>query len=427
VTDLHASDALLFVESQHQVVNGELQRLRKKEREHAATTATCTQARDATWVMLASILVPSAEAPLLDAVARRLHLPTLASAPAQELFIKRKAYLEQVLAGVDADPRWSRHEALLNACDIHTTEATESLRPLQTSLAQFGNDAAFMELLAVGYGTDGYGTKWWRSSYYRHWKNADEVMERWSATMNAPTFARLRELYEQQRDAAATLQASVRELTQEKQTLQSLVARRNETVQALAALPVWWLETLRVLVIEHLRSLSDADRFALLAGTDATSEAAVLAAKKVSALEAKVRYLEQAREHWIDGPLAELQRTAAKLAKGEAKFRRKNARASFQSDEIRAKYGVHTGKWNDRWHRYDSSCHAIVVFDRYDLYDPYADLLWWDLMARESDERLRGNFLEEVELRDQQLADRDGTAHLLDAGRDQDLVLGDAS
>ncbi len=62
-------------------------------------------------------------------------------------------------------------------------------------------------------------------------------------------------------------------------------------------------------------------------------------------------------------------------------------------EEFDRRFRDRNDAWNKRWQRYDTTRSQIIVYERYDTYDPVADVIWWDIMT---DGRLDGNFIPEV-------------------------------
>jgi len=422
---LRSDAALAFLREQQASVRAETATLQKKREEHEALAAHCARQCEEAYFELAGILLPSLAPATLDAVAVRLKLPAIASEVARKLLLDREAELIQLRDTLAADPRLPRVEGLLNACDIRLAEVNESLGSLRAGLSAFDGEPMFDELLRVGYGTPSYDTPWWRASYYRHWKNADTLVELWQPRLGVDTFPKLLEIYQEQRRAAQTLAISSRDLQSERSALVELATRHAEAVKGLAALPAWYEETLRGRVVERLRTWPERTPFELVEGPEGSAQNAVVAAKKISALEAKSRYLEQAKRDWIDKPMQELQRIMEKLARAEAKAQRKGDRVVYDGHDLRTRYAFSSFDWDDdRRRRYDDVCRTIVVFEDYGRYDPWADILWWDLMAPPS---LRGDFLSEVQSRDRLLAAEHGTAALLENRGSPAWITRDAS
>jgi hypothetical protein len=357
----------------------ELQTLADERRRHTATTASLRGELEEAWRALLEIALPDLEPAGLDGAAQQLALPALGAREVTRRMAERKAQLSAVIAQIDADPAMRERDATLAKLDIRRRGLDEQLEPLQGSLQKLEAEPDFADLIASGYGTETYARKWWQRGFFRHWKRADEVVAKHGPRLSAEDFGQVRGRYLREREAAQTFLQERAEIEAQAGHLVDLTERRRDAEAGLGELPAWALGAVRARLREHLHSLPDQERMPLYAG----SRPLELAGKRVSGIEAKLRYFSAIGDEWLMRPQVDLQRRLEKIERLLAKLAASPRKLGQRYDraEMEAKLGLPADRLRERRERYAESAHNIVVFQNYDAFDYMRDYLWWDLMT----------------------------------------------
>lgn len=398
MTTLDRRGVLHVIKGAMSELRQESDRLAAAEKQHREEQSRQRQELEAAWRQYLETALPDTAPATLDATAARLQIPNLCAADVAHRKEERRAALGAEVARIDADDRYVRRESLLNANEIRMTELVDGIRALEPGIEALEREPRFAELIGSGYGTDRYERRWYQLSYYNDWKHGDLVLEHHGQRMGVKTFGELRTKHLEEKRALETFIQERASLEADSSAIQELARRRSEAAASLGSLDAWALGDTRARIREHLHALPDAD----FVGVAANAPALVLAAKRVSAIAAKVRYLDEIGTHWLEGRREELERWRAKLEKGATKLSRPGKRNSFESQEIEQKYGLPRERWADGWQEYQQASQSVVTFQRYDAYDPLRDLLWWDYMTGGS---LRAGYISEVHAHHQHGAD----------------------
>lgn len=374
---LSAQQVRMFLNQEVIWADNELKRLAEARSEHAALLQKTRLNLEEAWQSLLATLVPSIDPQDLTTAGLRVHLPALAS-DSHNLRERRRAELATVLARCADDPDLRKRDALGLELSMALPPLAETIKSLSDSVEPVRSEPSWAELLASDYGTEQYAVPFWNLTYYRLWKQADEIVERHGANVGANNFSDLRRKWLQEAQALGTLLENQKELQDRQSRLLALQREESDAAGALQALDVWSLAAARGLVRAQLEDLAEADFIDLMCDVPALK----VGAKRVSAVAAKCRYLEAIGREWLWMPEQDLIARVKKLKHNMSKFARpKYAGQAFQEDEVHARYGLDRNRWNTRWNRYHATTRSIVVFQDYDAYDPLRDVIWWDVMT----------------------------------------------
>lgn len=386
-------------------------------REHRADLAAIDARVDEAWEHLGSVLVPDLAPERLDRLARDLGLPAIGARAVEAGTRAEQARLERLQAGALASPIYHNREGIRNECDIRLAECEEQLAPLEAVYRPIGDDPRFRRLRANGYGTPDYTGRWWSLSYYRDWKEGDELVEAFGPAMRADDFAAILRKVGEARAAAEVMERERDELNARVREVQALELQHEDAARALAQMPMRRLAAVRGAVRAHLGPMSG-PQLAQLVGDDRDS---VVALQRLSGLAAQRRYLIAAAERDILEPRARLAEVIDRNRRDIQKLSRpKNAGKSFDGLKMSKRFEARPAAFAKRREHYTKTRHVVTSFHDYDRGSLASDFLWWDLM---SDGRLDGDFIPEVHAHHQRhpevehavaaVADRNDTADAL--------------
>jgi hypothetical protein len=303
---------------------------------------------------------------------------------------RERAALEARVAAIEADPR-HRDRELLRAPRVGTLarqidELEEFRGPLAEVLAR-AQHPRLERLLESGYGTEAYDVGWWRASYYRDWKAADEILELFPA---AKSFAEARAEIQRARESLAVYDAKLRSLRAEVEAGEALERELEAARGRLASLEGDHLNEWRGRLADHLSSLDPA----VLGDRLAAEPDIALLLKQAFGLERKMGYLDEI----VASQLAPLRKALAderqKLQRDLAKYARpKNARLTMPREQFEKRFQQRPTKIRKSFSRASHTYHTVHHFDRWDRGRLVEDFLWWDLMT---DGRVDGDFIPEV-------------------------------
>jgi hypothetical protein len=374
--------------------NTELVALERLQRGLDADVAKIDAEIDQAWAQLAETLIPSWDAGVFDRASALLKLPAIAAAPVERRLEEYVAKLRKAHHLLSSDPLYSDRENKVNEAQIKVAEVNEALAPLQGSLKILEDEPYFEELLAYRYGTEAYAVKFYQLCYYTHWKHADLIVEKHGARLKAESFAAVAAKYVDERQATHELVMEQKRCNDVLSSAEQRARQVAEAEQAIAQAVPAGLALVRARVREHLEPLPDADVAPLVASLPDVD----LAWRRVAGLKKKQEYLRALASEQVKAPLTELQALRTKLTAHRNKLQRpKNMSRLWPAAEWAPRLSNdRASKWQKRRERVQYTREHIVTFHHYDRWDPYGDLLWWDVM---SDGRLDGNFIDEVRSR----------------------------
>jgi hypothetical protein len=345
--------------------------------------------RDDAWTALAAALVPTLDVAVLDARAKQLGLPAIASAPVKQQYDAFVARHQQAKAQLDVDPLFVRREELENEAQIKLAELGDAIAPLKQSVEALEGEPYFAELVRVGYGTDGYTGRFWQLSYYRHWKNGDAVVEKHGARLKCTKFGEIRTKYLAEHDALKALLDEQRGIARQRKAVAERAAAHGETIAALREAPERVLAQVHGVMKAHLSPIEPNDLAKVFAGDPSMD----LALKRVVGTAKKREYLDAMDKQWLSAPFTDLGNAVDKYSHTEQKYsRQKNWSRAFDVDVDRM-FPDKSQSWWKRRQRWSTGYDRMMAFDAYDRAYLRDDYLWWDLyMGRDFD----GSFIPEV-------------------------------
>ena len=379
------------LDRQMTLANSEVSALERLQRGIAQDLARIDGELDAAWQRLTETVLPSLDPAVLDRAAALLRLAPLQSATVEQQLRGIIASAQQRYARVVNDPSYVNRETIINEASIRTAEVEEALRPLVESTSSLEQEPYFSELLQYRYGTDEYAVRFWQLSYYTHWKHAELIIEKHGQRMKSTDFAGIAARYVDEKNAQRSLE-SVRQSQRDKlRAVDAAVAAVNDADDAAKNAVPRMLASLRGRVREHLAPLDVKDVAALVVGAGDID----LAWRRVVGLKKKQEYLTALSREQLRGPLNDINALRSKLQRDRAKLARpKNLHRQWSQHDYDRRFGVdRSGKWSKRRDRIEDARTHIVRYEAYDRWDPYSDILWWDLMT---DGRIDGNFIDEV-------------------------------
>lgn len=372
--------------------------VRALEREQATARADLQKLKDEVeqaWAHLTSVLVPGLDFAQLDASAARIRLRSVGADAVRVMLADETRRVDDGIAQIRADERWSRREEVANEASIRMDELHEAMKALRESMALLEGELLFEELIRASYGVEGYAHRFWQVSYYRHWKHADIVVERHGKRLGVADFAGVRTKYLAEQAALESLRAEHEAWRQKSETGRALDEKLRMLTADKGTVAQRTIARVRGQVREHLSALDNAE----LGRMFAHDEELRIAAARVGGSQAKRAYLEQLLKELIDASLTDLRAALAKNARSMDKLRRpKNAHRSWTGSEFGTLMnGARKTSWAKRRQRIQDARTHIVSFHHYDRWSPATDFLWWDAI---SDGRIDGDFIPEVRDRD---------------------------
>lgn len=364
---------------------------RERFTEHKADLAALDERTAEAWDHLGAVLVPELAPGLLDALAWQIGLPAIA-ARAVELGTQQEVARQQAaLASVEVEPEYLNREGLRLECEFLLAECDDLLAPLHAVYAEIHKDPRFHRLRANDYGTPRYAGRWYSLSYYRDWKEGDELVEVFGPKQQAQDFPTLLQKIIEAEVAARTIEEDRNKHLSRKIRIQLLLERRDDATRALEQMPQRRLAAVRGAVRAHLQDLDEA-RLAALVG-DAHPVAVAL--QRISGLAAQRRYLTAAAQRDIQEPWAQLGTAILRNNRDLQKLTRpKNAGRTFDADKMHKRFVARPAAFVKRRDRYVQTRETITSFHAYDRGSLAGDVLWWDLIT---DGRLDGDFIPEVQ------------------------------
>jgi uncharacterized protein YjiS (DUF1127 family) len=383
-------DLLNAIEQQNRWLQKERERLNELKRKHDKQLRDYDIQIDAAWVALGRALLPSLDPARCDEAAALTRLGNLSARGAAAAKTRLEKYYQGKIAAIVEDHPPEKTEARINALDIRIAELERDMEPLKGPVEGVEAMLHFQELIRTGYGTDDYEVPFWKFSYYRHWKHGDLVIEAHGEAWKAEDFGQLRDKYLDQRVALDTFLTEHSEARREHHEVTSAAQDLARWREQLARVDETVLEQLRAKAKEHLE-LVDMDDVLEMLGKDPS---AGLAAKRVAGVMKKKDYLEAFYERYVAGMERDVNKMIAKNKRHAVKYRRpKHAYTTWNDHEFNRRFGDRSGKWNQRFGRYERARDHMWGWNEYDRYDPYDDRPWFIYF---DDGSLKGRFLDDV-------------------------------
>ncbi len=382
--------------------------------EHNADIAKIDERVAEAWTHLGAVLVPELAPAILDELGQRLGLPMITSQAVEAGTRSELSRLVALRVSAAASPIYQNREGIRNECVIRLAECDELLAPLRAVYEEIVQDPRFIRLRTNGYASPRYEGRWWGLSYYRDWKEADELVEAFGPGQRTADFAGLLRKVDEAEAAARVLQDDRDELAGRLNQVQMLEDQHDDAARALEQMPQRRLAAVRGSVRAHLEPMAE-PRIAALVGD---AHAVVVALQRISGLAAQRRYLSVAAQTYLIEPRAQL--AAARFRNNrdiEKLARPKNAGKSFDPTKMHKRFEGRPAAFAKRGERYGKTRETVTTFHHYERGSLAQDFLWWDLM---SDGRLDGDFIPEVQMhRRQHPAAHHETAVAAVAARDE--------
>lgn len=338
--------------------------------------------------LVVTLLPSMGEAPRARAAALTGYLPLIHPDVATSLTGERQ-WLSQRIAAIEADPRFAQRELLRAPRVGSLTRAIEELEQFRAPLVGVLVQAAhprLERLLQVGYGTDAYQEKWWRSAYYADWEAADQIVERFPGK----TFAEVRDEYLKTREAVDVYDARLAEIRREWTAGQALETEHARHSAALPTVDARHLQRARHALAQHIK---DTDISALGQKLAADPDIEILA-KRWHGLAHKLVYIDKIAETELGSLRGEAMHMLLKLDRDIAKYSRpKNAYAQIPGDVFERRFQGRRARYEKGFERFRTTYDTVHAFDRFDAANLAQNFLWWDLMT---DGRIDGDFIPEV-------------------------------
>lgn len=352
----------------------------QKMRSSLATSVSGIQREiDGAWAYLGEVVISSLHPGVLDDAAARLALPHISARNIAAMREKDRTDNLARIEAIERDPLFVEREGRRNAVQIRLAEVEDARAPLIESVSALRGEHGFEDLIYSGYATDDYTHRFWEASYYRHWKLADEIVERHGKRLNVEGFPGIRKMYLAESEALQPLDALRNELRRELEQIGKLEQAHAQAGQALETLDARALAWARGRVREHLGALAPDEMTKLL---QLVPEWRV-AGTRILGLLAKQAYLEEMHRQVVlpfDGEaraaLSELDARIMKASRPK-KWSERVDEATFEKRIGRRR----VDKWSQRRKELEGARSSIESFDRYDRYDPTRDFVWWSLMT----------------------------------------------
>lgn len=308
----------------------------------------------------------------------------------QKAIEDERAWLVARIAAIEAEPRFANRELLRAPRVGSLTRAITELEEYRAALIPVlhaANHPRLGRLLHVGYGTDAYQEKWWRSSYYADWEAADQILERFPAKRS---FGEVRDEVLSAREAVREYDARLAEHRAEWAKGQALDAEYAQRTAALPTVEARHFQRAREGLARHLQE-TDISVIGPMLAQDPT--ASVLA-KRWSGLSHKLLYIDKIAEAEIGAMQRSITEALQRLDRDIAKYSRpKKAYAQIPGEAFERRFQSRRPRYERGWDRFKRSYDAVYSFDRFDAVSLAGGFLWWDVMT---DGRLDGNFIPEV-------------------------------
>ncbi len=358
--------------------------------EHNGDIARIDERIAEAWTHLGAVLVPELEPALLGELALRLGLPAINARAVEAGTRSELARLVALRDSAAASPIYQNREGIRNECAIRLAECDELLAPLRAVYEEIVEDPRFIRLRTNGYGSPRYEGRWWSLSYYRDWKEADELVETFGPGQRTADFAGLLHKVNEAEAAARVIQDDRDELAGRVNQVQMLEDQHDDAARALEQMPQRRLAAVRGTVRAHLEPMAE-QRIAALVGD---AHEVVVALQRISGLAAQRRYLSVAAQTYLIEPRAQLAEARFRNNRDIEKLARpKNAGKSFDPTKMAKRFQGRPAAFAKRGERYGKTRDTVTTFHDYERGSLARDFLWWDLM---SDGRLDGDFIPEV-------------------------------
>lgn len=330
--------------------------------------------------------------------------------------------LQSRLTEIESDSRYVDRERLLDSVAgdliLKRQQPQQEFELLQESLQRFEKEPNFLDLYGRKYGTSDYKERWWRClwswKYFRDWKAADIIVERFSASSTRPvnipapgqwqtgemkqeapdapdTFRTICSDYERVRAAHQAVGETLQQVDGEIGSVKSLIDEHNNIVAKLnGGLEDSMLDQCRLQLRDHLEYMDRQELVKRAEGNDTI----IGALKRLEGIEKKSEYLDALAQNTLIPERDGLTRSIGKLNQKIVKYQRpKYINSTIPISDTNSWLADPRPRLEKRRIYYTKVYTNVYSFDSYDLYDFGRDMLWWHLMAGP---RYQASFIPEV-------------------------------
>jgi hypothetical protein len=348
-----------FASQQRRIANDELDTFAAALRKHRTARERIHVDLERTWRGLLESLVPGLGGPALPAEVPLLRLLDSHVSDAIRRSETRRADLAEALAELDRDPVVRDAIAIGNGLERRCRSLDDLLGALREVLAGLEAEPHFFDLIEAKYDSFEYQHHFWQGIYYRHRRQARRLVKRHGNRLSVKRFAGLYNRYLAEKEAARRLWLARQAVVRRAAEVEALASRRQDIAAELEAVPEWTLNFARSRIRQHLVEMPEPERLELLAGHPAR----LLAARRLTTLEARARNLDAIRLEYLEEPRAEAERALAKLDRVLAEFRGPSRKLDVVhlTSDVEREYGLPLAHWRELRQRHEERTRQIAA------------------------------------------------------------------
>lgn len=298
--------------------------------------------------------------------------------------------LESSIAAIEADDRFARRDQLVGPVGSLTQElenARTTLEPLEQECMRFESQDGFTELVAIGYDTPNFSSKWWQASYWKYWAAGDRICK----ALDMKDFGDdVLPAYKKVSEPRNFMRDEVKRITLEIDALHDFVKQRDQAQARLASLDAIYLAESQDYLGEHLGSADAALLEQWAAAEPDILRAVQMGVRKIAGLNAKIEFVREIATQGVT-PLAN--QLSARRRKADAKYskfsRPKYAYASFSNDMISRDFDQKMQGLQAQQDKLRRRVDGLVAAENYAGFDLRNDqALWWLYLTQQPPPRL---------------------------------------
>jgi hypothetical protein len=303
------------------------------------------------WSDLLSLILPGLGEPIIDTVSARLSLADMEPGALAQLSQARQAELRAELAKLDRDPMLPEAARVCATLELQRASLDERLDRLGQVLDALEAEPQFFKLIAARYDTADYDGHFWQRRFYRHRRQARELVGRHGGSLGVRRFGQLYRRYVFEKAAYDRLSLARASLLARAADVAAVARRRHEIEAELGALPEWELAYARAQIRQQLSEGGAANGLRALLDDPTLGPAA----SSVVTLESRLRSLGALRVECLDEPLVEAERALTRVEEVLAEMRSATRQldAVHLRDEVERSYGLPLARWRDLRRRHE--------------------------------------------------------------------------
>lgn len=292
---------------------------------------------------------------------------------------QERSVLQRTVARIEADPLWQEREMLAGPHGTRATalaEAKEMLEPWQQECARFERHPGFNELVAIGYDTPSFQSKWWEKQYWSQWAKGDAICEALGMDDFGDDVLPAWIKADKQREFWL---AEVNRLNAELDEVHELVRTRDASEARVPQLPQIYLRQAQEVLGEHL-ALADLPLLDEWLEREASVDRAVkMGLRRLAGMQAKIRLLGELEREGLTPLIAQLEKRRSKYARKRQKYgRSKYIRTNFPQSAMDQKFPAKAQKLRERHEKLSRLLGKIDAYDKFARFDlENAEDLWW--------------------------------------------------